>query len=96
MKRLLRILLVLAIGFGLAMLIMAIDIYVGYSRAYAGGLNYETVHLFGIKIYQISRSGNRYIGKSVGINMGIVSAVIMACVYGLSALIFRLRGLTRK
>lgn len=88
MKRWLRILITLAIGFGIAMLLMTVAIYFGYSHAYVdGGVSY-TVRLFGLGIYELTQVGDRYSGASVGTNMGVVCGICMTAALVLEELIW--------
>ena len=93
MRRYIGIIGALILGFALAMLSMAIAIYVGYSQAYAGGVSVKEVYVFGLNIYEITKSGQVYIGTSIGKNMGIVCAVYMVIVLAVEEIIRKLRRL---
>lgn len=87
MKTGLRIVIALAIGFGVAMLLMAIAIYLGYLKAYAGGDDAYPVKIVGITIYQLTLKNGEYAGTSDGLNMGIFSGICMAAAAALEELI---------
>lgn len=96
MKRSIRILIALAIGFGIAMLLMMVAIYFGYTHAYAdGGMSY-TVRLLGVQIYRLTLAGNKYSGKFVGTNMGAVCGICMAVAVALEELIRIRKNRNRK
>ena len=93
MNRRTRVALALGIGFGLAMLSMAITIYFGYVHAYTGGESIKRVYLLGLKIYELTREGDKYTGTSLGVHMGIVCGIYMGMVLLLEEIIHRLRML---
>lgn len=93
MKKQTRITLALGIGFGLAILSMALTIYFGYVHAYSNGGNAKDVYLLGLKIYRLTLEGNNYTGASLGVNMGIVCAIYMGIVLFLEEIIHKLRTL---
>ena len=65
-----RILIALAVGFVIAMLLMSVNIYFGFTNAYSTNINVLTVKILGIPIYELTKSGTEYFGKSIGIRMG--------------------------
>ena len=70
MKMINRILIALAVGFIIAMLLMSVKIYFGFTNAYSTNINVLTVKILGIPIYELTKSGTEYFGKSIGIHMG--------------------------
>lgn len=92
MKSGLRIVIALAIGFGVAMLLMAIAIYFGYLKAYAGGGDTYPVKLIGITIYHLTLDNGEYVGTSAGPNMGAFSGICMGIAVILEELIHKARG----
>ena len=62
-----RILIALAVGFVIAMLLMSVKIYFGFTNAYSTNVNALTVKILGIPIYELIKSGTEYYGKSSGI-----------------------------
>lgn len=78
MKKKIKILITLIVGFALAMVLMSVAIYFGYTNAYSTDINTLTVKILGIPIYELIKSGTEYIGKSIGVNMGAVCAICMA------------------
>lgn len=93
MKPIVRRIITLACGFGVALLFMAIAIYFGYSNAYRQGTTTSEVYMFGLNIYHLALSGEKYIGTSNGPAMGGVSAIIMAAIFAVEEIIFKLRKL---
>lgn len=67
----------LGIGFAIAIMSMAIAIYFGYTYAYRTETDMFTVKLFGLPIYELTRSGEKYVGESIGINMGGICGICM-------------------
>ena len=70
MKKKVKILIALIVGFALAMLLMSVAIYFGFTNAYSANVNALTVKILGMPIYELTKSGTEYIGKSIGIYMG--------------------------
>lgn len=91
MKPIVRRLITLVCGFGIALLFMAAAIYFGYSNAYRRGTETSEVYMFGLNIYHLVLSGEKYIGTSNGPAMGGVSAIVMAVVFAVEEMIFKLR-----
>lgn len=91
MKPAIRRLITLACGFGFAMLLMAVAIYFGYSNAYRQGTDTSEVYMFGLNIYHLVLSGEKYSGTSNGPAMGGVCAIIMAVVFAVEEIIYKLR-----
>ena len=82
MKKKIKILIALIVGFALAMLLMSVAIYFGYTNAYSTDVNTLTVKILGIPIYELTKSGTEYIGKSIGVYMGAVCGICMAISVG--------------
>lgn len=68
----------LAVGFAIAMVLMGISIYFGYTEAYRTNASALTVRMFGIPIYELTKRGEAYTGESMGPWMGFVCAICMA------------------
>lgn len=77
MKKHVKITIALAGGFAVAMLLMTIAIYIGYTKAYDTGVETLIVRLVGIPIYTLTKSGSQYIGQSQGVYMGLVCGICM-------------------
>ena len=77
-KNIKTIIIAIIVGFAVAMLIMAIAIYFGYTNAYNSNVNDMNVSLFGIDIYTLVRNGKKYNGSSIGQNMGIICVIFIA------------------
>lgn len=77
MKKKVKILIALVVGFAVAMLLMSVVIYFGYTNAYSTDVNALTVKILGIPIYELTKSGTKYVGKSIGIYMG--QYVVFVC-----------------
>lgn len=77
MKKKIKILIALVVGFAVAMLLMSVVIYFGYTNAYSTDVNALTVKILGIPIYELTKSGTKYVGKSIGIYMGAVCGICM-------------------
>ena len=54
MKPIVRRLITLVCGFGIALLFMAAAIYFGYSNAYRRGTETSEVYMFGLNIYHLA------------------------------------------
>lgn len=52
-----RILIALAVGFVIAMLLISVKIYFGFTNAYSTNINVLTVKILGIPIYELTKSG---------------------------------------
>ena len=92
MKKSIRIAIVLAIGFGIAMVLMAVAIYFGYSSAYAQGGTDHEVYLLGLNIYHLHLDGSSYVGSSNGPAMGGICAIGMAAAFLLEEIVTRVRS----
>lgn len=91
MKPAVRILITLACGFGVAMLFMAVAIYFGYSNAYRQGADTSEVYMFGLNIYHLTLSGEKYVGTSNGPAMSGVCAIVMAAVLAIEEIVCKIR-----
>ena len=91
MKKKIRILIALAVGFAFAMLLMSVTIYFGYTNAYSTDTDLLTVKIIGIPIYELTKSGTEYIGRSLGIYMGVICAICMALSFAVEEIINRVR-----
>ena len=52
-----RILIALAVGYVIAILLMSVKIYFGFTNAYSTNINVLTVKILGIPIYELTKSG---------------------------------------
>lgn len=59
MKKKIKILIALIVGFALAMLLMSVAIYFGYTNAYSTDVNTLTVKILGIPIYELTRGAQK-------------------------------------
>ena len=91
MKMINRILIALAVGFIIAMLLMSVKIYFGFTNAYSTNINVITVKIFGIPIYELTKSGTEYFGKSRGIYMGAVCGLCMILSVIIEEIFFKVR-----
>ena len=57
------------------MLLMSVAICFGFTNAYSTNVNALTVKLLGMPIYELTKSGTEYLGKSIGIYMGAVCGI---------------------
>lgn len=60
-----------------AMLIMGIFIYFGYTKAYDTNVELFTVKILGLPVYQLIKTGDSYVGEGKGIYMGIFCGICM-------------------
>lgn len=95
MKKSVRILLALAIGFAVAMLLMTVAIFFGYTKAYNTGEAAAVVKILGIPIYELTKSGSEYIGQSKGIFMGAFCGICMAVAVAAEQLIGKIKKVSR-
>ena len=86
----LRILIFLVSGFVIAMICMTIAIFLGYSNAYKSSEDIYSVYLFGLKIYNLTKTGTEYAGTSMGMNMGILCMGFMAATVGIEEIVRKL------
>lgn len=96
MKKKVKIILSLIIGFAVAMALMAVSIYFGYSKAYDIESAGYTVKLFGISIYQLTKAGSEYTGAAIGPNMGIICGIFMALGFAIEEVVDKLRNKNQK
>lgn len=78
MKKAVKIISALVIGFAVAMLAMTTAIFFGYTKAYATDVEVALIKLIGIPIYKLTKSGSEYVGESQGAFMGLVCGIGMA------------------
>ena len=57
MKKKIKLLLTLIVGFAVVMLIMGIFIYFGYTKVYETDVELFTVKILGLPIYQLTKIG---------------------------------------
>ncbi len=91
-KKIISLIIAIAVFFGLAMLAMSVMIYFGYTDAYATNAESLNVSLFGLDIYTLTKAGEQYKGASIGQNMGIVCAVFTLAAVLLEQIIVRAAG----
>lgn len=77
MKKFLKIAVPILTGFIIAMALMAIMIYFGYTEAYASNVEALTVKMAGIPIYELAKTGAEYKGTALGPNMGIICGIFI-------------------
>lgn len=90
-KKTVKLILALVIGFVIAMIIMSIAIYFGYTNAYSTEVEFFTVRILGIPIYGLSKTGTGYVGVSNGICMGMFCGICMAVAVAITTIIERMR-----
>lgn len=90
-KKILWLVVALTIGLVIAMIIMTVAIYFGFSTAYSLGTSNYSVKILGLKIYELSKVRDTYTGTSVGVNMGIFCMGCMALTSIIEQIIVRLR-----
>ena len=78
MKKRTKILIALIVGLALAMLLMGIAIYFGFTNVYSTEVNMLTVKMLGMPIYELTKAGTEYVGNPIGIYMGAVCGICMA------------------
>ena len=91
MKMIKRILIALAVGFVIAMLLMSVKIYFGFTNAYSTNINVLTVKILGIPIYKLTKSGSEYFGKSIGTHMGEICGICMALSVIIEEIFFKVK-----
>ena len=91
MKMIKRILIALAVGFVIAMLLMSVKIYFGFTNAYSTNINVLTVKILGIPIYELTKSGSECFGKSIGTHMGAICGICMALSVIIEEIFFKIR-----
>lgn len=91
MKKKIKIVVALIIGFIIAMILMSVVIYFGYTNAYSTNLDTLTVKILGIPIYELIKSGTEYVGKTKGIYMGMVCCICMLLSVTIEELISRVK-----
>lgn len=91
MKKKVKLILALVIGFVIAMIIMSIAIYFGFTSAYSTGVESFTVRILGIPIYELAKTGTEYTGASNGICMGMFCGICMSIAVAIEIIIERMR-----
>lgn len=87
MKKPVKIALSFIIGFAVAMILMSIAIYFGFSSACRTDAGQYTVRLLGISIYTITKSGTEYAGAAIGPHMGMVCGICMLSCFVIAQII---------
>lgn len=77
MNKKIKIIIALSLGFVIAIICMGIAIYFAYCQAYNTNIGALTVRVFGIPIYELTRTGTFYVGKAVGKYMGVLCLIFM-------------------
>ncbi|MFQ7602306.1 MAG: DUF5963 family protein [Faecalimonas umbilicata] len=72
-----KIIVVLVIGFVVAIILISVAIYFGDINVYSTSVDTLPVKIFGIPIYELTKSGTKYIGKTIEIYMGVVCGICM-------------------
>ncbi|HJA40437.1 MAG TPA: LlsX family protein [Firmicutes bacterium] len=96
MKKKAEMVLALIIGFAVAMILMSVAIYFGYSNAYRLDVERYTVKLLGISIYELTRIGTEYVGAAIGKHMGLICGIFMALSFTIDMVIRKLFILHKK
>ena len=78
MKNSKTIIIAIIVGLAVAMLVMAVAIYLGYTNAYISNVNEINISIFGINIKKKKKNVDKYIGSSIGQNMGIICVIFIA------------------
>ena len=86
-----RILIALAVGFVIAILLMSVKIYFGFTNAYSTNINELTVKILGIPIYELTKSGSEYFGKSIETHMRAICGICMALSVIIEEIFFKVR-----
>lgn len=76
MKQFLRICLEIFIGSVISTILSAILIAIGYYKVKNNDLDSYSVRLIGVTLYDITKSGNEYVGQAINQNMSIIGMVI--------------------
>lgn len=91
-KKVFALIIAIVIGFALAMLVMSVLIYFGYTDAYATNVESLNVSLFGMGIYTLTKAGEQYTGASIGQNMGMICAGYIIAAILMEQVIIRAAG----
>ena len=91
MKRKTKVIIALLVGFIIAMILMSVVIYFGYTKAYSSNVESYVVKLLGIPIYELTKSGSEYVGATMGAYMGLVCGIFMALGVCVEALINKVK-----
>ena len=76
MKQFLRICLEIFIGSVISTILSAILIAIGYYKVKNNDLDSYSVRLIGVTLYDITKSGDKYVGQAINQNMSIIGMVI--------------------
>lgn len=76
MKQFLRICLEIFIGSVISTILSAILIAIGYYKVKSNDLDSYSARLIGVTLYDITKSGNEYVGQAINQNMSIIGMVI--------------------
>lgn len=91
MKKIIKIIVALVAGFVIAMILMSIVIYFGYTEAYNTNVSALTVRILAMPIYELTKAGSEYVGKAMGIYMGIVCGIGMILAVCVEEIISKVR-----
>ncbi len=91
MKKFLKIAVPILTGFFIAMILMGVMIYFGYTEAYASNVETLTVKMAGIPIYELTKTSTEYTGTTLGTNMGIICGIFILLSFCVSGIISRVR-----
>ena len=80
------------VGFAVAILVMAVAIYLGYTNAYNSNVNEINISIFGINIYSLTKNVDKYNGSSIGQNMGIICTIFIAGAVCIERIITRVKS----
>lgn len=75
MKKNLRRLFALGLGFIIGCIFVGILIYFGYYHAYEAAVKSVTVKFLGLSLYEIVQNGETYVGTAIGPNIGVISTI---------------------
>ena len=91
MKKKSQFILALSIGFIVSMIIMSIAIYFGYTSAYSTNVDSFVIKIFGIPIYELVKTGTKYVGTSQGIYMGMFCGICMTIAVIIQTIISKMK-----
>lgn len=91
MKKSVKRIIAVAIGFAFAMLLMSVFIYIGYTNAYSSGVDTFNVNVLGIPIYNLTKVGSKYVGESKGIYMGLLCGICMLVAFAVKIVIEKVK-----
>ncbi len=91
MNKKIKIIIALVTGFVIAMMLMGVAIYFGYTKAYSIHVDALTVRILGIPIYELTKAGSEYAGKTMGTYMGIFCGICMILAFSIEEIISKIR-----